>query len=78
MKKQKRARQKEGKKLETQIQDSEGAVKGFLDLITPSVLRFYPGYLICGNTYRAVWAIRDYPAATEEQALLKHLGKNRV
>lgn len=43
MKKQKRARQKEGKKLETQIQDSEGAVKGFLDLITPSVLRFYPG-----------------------------------
>ena len=77
MKKQKRARQKEEKKLETQIQDSEGAVKGFLDLITPSVLRFYPGYLICGNTYRAVWAIRDYPAATEEQALLKHLGEKQ-
>ncbi len=51
--------------------------KTFLDMLLPSAIRFYPDYFICGNTYRAVWAIRDYPATTEEQALLKHLGEKQ-
>lgn len=46
-------------------------------MLLPSAIRFYPDYFICGNTYRAVWAIRDYPATTEEQALLKHLGEKQ-
>lgn len=53
------------------------SVRDFLDLILPSVIRFYPDHLICGNTYRAVWAIRDYPSGTQEQALLKHLGEKQ-
>jgi hypothetical protein len=55
------------------------AEKDFLDLVSPSILRFYGDHYICGNTYRSVWAIRDYPTRTEEQALLRHLGeKNGV
>lgn len=50
-------------------------VKSFLDMIAPSVIKFFPDYFICGNTYRCVWALREYPPSTEEQAILKHLGE---
>ena len=30
---------------------------------------------MCGNTYRCVWALREYPTATDEQAILRHLGE---
>ena len=30
---------------------------------------------ICGNTYRCVWALREYPTTTSEQAILRHLGE---
>ena len=60
--------------------EKSGGVKDFLDMIAPSVLDFsHPNYFICGNTYRCVWAIREYPTSTEDQALLKELGeKNGV
>lgn len=44
-------------------------------MISPSVIRFYTEYFISGNTYRCVWALREYPTATEEQALLRYLGE---
>lgn len=50
-------------------------IKSFMDMIAPSVIKFFPDYFICGNTYRCVWAIREYPTTTEEQAILKHLGE---
>ena len=50
-------------------------IKSFMDMIAPSVIKFFPDYLICGNTYRSVWALREYPTTTEEQAILKHLGE---
>ena len=53
----------------------EVRVKSFLDMIAPSVIKFYTDYFICGNTYRCVWALREYPTTTEEQALLRHLGQ---
>jgi len=54
-------------------------VKSFLDMIAPSVVKFFPDHYICGNTYRCVWALREYPTSTDEQAILKHLGeKNGV
>ena len=31
-------------------------------------LKFYSDHYICGNTYRSVWALREYPTATDEQA----------
>lgn len=49
--------------------------KDFLDMIAPSVIKFYPDHYICGNTYRCVWALREYPTATDEQAILRHLGE---
>ncbi len=38
----------------------------FLDMIAPSTIRFYTDYFICGNTFRSVWALREYPTVTEE------------
>lgn len=40
-----------------------------------SVIQFYTDHYICGNTYRSVWALREYPTATDEQAILRHLGE---
>ena len=40
-----------------------------------TVIQFYTDHYICGNTYRSVWALREYPTATDEQAILRHLGE---
>ena len=50
-------------------------IKSFMDMIAPSVIKFFPDYFICGNTYRSVWALREYPTTTDEQAILKYLGE---
>ena len=50
-------------------------VKSFMEMIAPSVIKFFSDYFICGNTYRSVWALREYPTTTDEQAILKHLGE---
>ena len=50
-------------------------IQEFLDMIAPSVIKFETDYFICGNTYRCVWALREYPTSTEEQAILKRLGE---
>ena len=45
-------------------------------MITPSVLDFkHQDYFICGNTFRCVWAVREYPTSTEDQAILRELGE---
>lgn len=53
----------------------EVRIQEFLDMIAPSVIKFFTDYFICGNTYRCVWALREYPTATEEQAILRYLGE---
>lgn len=53
----------------------EVRIQEFLDMIAPSVIRFFTDYFICGNTFRCVWALREYPTATEEQAILRYLGE---
>ena len=53
----------------------EASIKSFLDMIAPSVVRFMPDHFICGNTFRCVWALREYPTSTDEQAILRHLGE---
>lgn len=50
-------------------------IQSFLDMVAPSVIKFETDYFICGNTYRCVWALREYPTATDEQAILSHLGE---
>lgn len=48
----------------------------FLDMIAPSVMDFkHADYFVCGNTFRCVWAIREYPTETEELAILRELGE---
>lgn len=47
----------------------------FLEMIAPSIIRFNIDHYVCGNTYRCVWAIREYPTSTEEQAILHRLGE---
>ena len=58
----------------TEAEKEQVKIRGFLDLCSPSVLKFYPDYYICGNAFRSVWAIREYPTKTDETALLRHLG----
>ncbi len=58
----------------TEAEKEQVKTKGFLDLCSPSVLKFYPDYYICGNAFRSVWAVREYPTKTDETALLRHLG----
>lgn len=53
----------------------EVRAQDFIDMILPSTLKFFTDYYISGNTYRCVWAIRQYPSTTSEQALLRHLGE---
>jgi hypothetical protein len=53
----------------------DAANKSFVDLIAPSVIKFFTDYYICGNTFRSVWALREYPTSTQEQALLRYLGE---
>lgn len=57
-------------------QNIDSDIQGFLDMITPSVLDFkHQDYFICGNTFRCVWAVREYPTSTEDQAILRELGE---
>ncbi len=58
------------------IQTQENVhIQEFLDMIAPSVIRFETDHFICGNTFRCVWALREYPTSTDEQAILSHLGE---
>ena len=50
-------------------------LKVFLDMIAPSIVKFETGYYICGNTFRCVWALREYPTSTDDLAILRHLGE---
>lgn len=50
-------------------------IQEFLDMIAPSIVKFNTDHFICGNTYRCVWGLREYPTETSEQAILRHLGE---
>ena len=65
---------KKTKKAAPQSRETAG-IKSFLDMIAPSVVKFEPDHFICGNTFRCVWALREYPTQTDEQAILRHLGE---
>ena len=58
-------------------QQEEIRTKDFFDLIMPGTVRFFSDYYTVGDSYRCVWAIREYPPQTEEQAILSRLGDKR-
>lgn len=53
----------------------EPYIKDFLDMVAPSDIDFKVDHYLCGNTCRCVWALREYPTSTDEQAILRHLGE---
>ncbi|NCD08543.1 MAG: DUF87 domain-containing protein, partial [Negativicutes bacterium] len=54
---------------------TDSKIKTYLDMIAPSVVKFNTDHYICGNTFRCVYALREYPTSTSEQAILRHLGE---
>lgn len=53
----------------------EAFLRTYLDCIAPGVVKFEVDHYIFGSIYRCVWALREYPASTEAQAILRHLGE---
>lgn len=47
--------------------------KDFFDMILPSVIKFNVDHYVFGDSYRCVWAVKNYPTSTEEQAILSQL-----
>ena len=47
--------------------------KDFFDMILPGNIKFLSDHFIMGDSYRSVWAVREYPPSTEEQAILSQL-----
>lgn len=60
-------------KVLTPEQMEEIRTKDFFDCILPGTIKFFPDHYIVGDSYRCVWAIREYPPSTEEQAILSQL-----
>ena len=61
------------KKELTEEQKEVIRTKDFFDMIAPATIKFMTDYYIVGDSYRSVWAIREYPPSTKEQALLYEL-----
>ena len=60
-------------------QIEEMSIKSYFDRIAPGVIKFYTDHYVCGNYYKSVWAITEYPPKTEQLAILAHLAdKNGV
>lgn len=60
-------------KVLTPEQMEEIRTKDFFDMILPGTVKFLSDHYILGDSYRCVWAIREYPPTTEEQAILSQL-----
>ena len=57
----------------TPEQEEQRRTKYFFDLILPGTIRFLTDHYIVGDSYRCVWALREYPPSTEEQAVVAQL-----
>lgn len=60
-------------KVLTPEQAEEIRTKDFFDMILPGTIKFLSDHYIIGDSYRCVWAVREYPPSTEEQAILSQL-----
>ena len=65
---------KKKKQIPVKVSQAEARVKDFFDMISPATMKFNADHFICGDTYRSVWAVREYPPQTSDQAILCHLG----
>lgn len=60
-------------KILTPEESEEMYTKDFFDMILPSAIKFFTDYYIVGDNYCCVWAVREYPPSTEEQAVFSQL-----
>lgn len=60
-------------KVLTPEQAEEIRTKDFFDMILPGTVKFLSDHYIVGDSYHCVWAVREYPPSTEEQAILSQL-----
>ena len=65
---------KKKKQIPVKVDKAEVQIKDFFDIIAPSAVKFFADYYIFGDTFRCVWAIREYPPMTSEQAILSRFG----
>lgn len=63
---------KKRKKLSPE-ENAQIRTKDFFDCVAPSTIKFFADSYIVGDSYRCVWAVREYPPSTEEQAILSQL-----
>ncbi len=68
---------KRKKELNKEKTEEQLYVKNFIDMVVPSVLKFYPSHYVFGNTYRQVIAIKNYPIESAQTALLKKFGERK-
>ncbi len=53
--------------------------KTFFDCVLPGIIKFNVDHYIVGDSYRCVWAVREYPPLTEQQAIFARVAdKNGV
>ncbi len=57
----------------TPEQLSKVRTKDFFDCVAPATIKFLADSYIVGDSYRCVWAIKEYPPSTEEQAILSQI-----
>ena len=62
------------KQLPANAVQSEAYVKDFFDMVVPSTIKFNIDHFVCGDSFRCVWAIREYPPSTTDQAILARFG----
>ena len=62
------------KTLPSEVVSSEAYVKDFFDMVVPSTIKFNVDHFICGDSFRCVWAIKEYPPNTTDQAILSRFG----
>ena len=65
---------KKKKQIPVKVSRAESHIKDFFDMVAPATIKFNADHFIFGDTYRCVWAIREYPPQTKDQAILCHLG----
>ena len=62
------------KTLPSEVVTSEAYVKDFFDMVVPSTIKFNVDHFVCGDSFRCVWAIKEYPPNTTDQAILSRFG----
>ena len=45
-------------------------------MVVPSTIKFNVDHFVCGDSFRCVWAIKEYPPNTTDQAILSRFGDN--